>query len=286
MRNSFLSFTFLVLTLMSTSLLAQIETPRPSPLGRVMQNVGFAEVSIEYSRPGVKDREIFGGLVPYGKLWRTGANAATKFTTDRPVEINGNKLQPGEYSIFTIPGEESWTIIFNEDATASTSRYSKEKDVFRFEVRPAILNSKVETLTFNFADVKDNQATIELLWSFTAIRFTLTTEVDKIVMRQIETTMAGVSAQDLYVAARYYLENDKDIKQAYEWMSTAVSKMEEPRFWVLRQYALIQAKMGDYKAAIQTAEQSSKLAAESGNEEYPVLNAASIREWTAKQKGK
>lgn len=287
MKSKFLTLSLLLTVMLASfSVNAQIETPRPSPWAKTSQAVGFAEVEIEYYRPSVKGRTIFGDLVPFDKLWRTGANASTKFRVSEEVTIEGKKLAAGEYSLFTIPGKEKWIVIFNKDAKAGTSTYSQEKDALRIEVKPAALASKVETFTINFASLGTDNATVELLWENTAVRFNLKSEVDAVVLEQIRKTLAGVSPNDYYTAARYYFDTGKDIKKANEWMDQAMSLMPEPKFWMLRQQALIKAEMGDYKAAMEIAQQSTKAAQEAGNEDYPALNEKSMVEWKGKMKGK
>lgn len=288
MKKRMLNPLFLgVMILISFSVKAQIDVPRPSPFSTVSQVVGFTDVTIEYSRPGVKGRTIFGELVQYDKIWRTGANAATKITFSEDVTIDGNAVPAGSYSIFTKPGTEKWLVAFNSDATASTGQYDATKNVASFSAVPKTLPNTVETLTFSFDNVTDSSTVVTLSWEKTAISFTISTKVDAKVMAQIDKALAGVDPMTYYQAARYYLETGRDLKKAETWMKTAVDGLaDSPRFWVLRQYALILAANGKYKEAIEVAQQSIEYAKKNKNDDYVNMNSASINEWKKLVKGK
>ncbi len=276
----------LILVVLATAniALAQIKVPQPSPLSTVTQKIGLTEVSITYSRPSKKGRKIFGELVAYDRMWRTGANASTKIKIADDVKIEGHDVPAGEYALYTIPGKDKWTIVIHKNTSywgTGESSYKEEEDLVRFDVIP---NNKypvtVESLTFNFTDIRDEQCYIELLWENTQVRFIMSTEVDKMVMDDISEKMKGVTAATYYQSARYYLEHDKDLNQALEWINLAIE--EEQKFWIVRQKALILAKMERYQEAIESAEYSKKLAQEAGNEHYVDINNLSITEWTAK----
>lgn len=275
-----------ILLLSAFAVKAQIETPRPSPNASVSQVVGFADVTIEYSRPGVKGRDIFGGLVPYDKVWRTGANAATKITFSEDVTVEGKAVPAGSYSIFTKPGAEKWLVMLNSDATASTSKYDETKNVASFSVPSKSLSSSVERLIFTFDDVTDSSTLVTLAWAKTAISFKVNTVVDAKVMAQIKKAMAGIDPMDYYASARYLFETGRDLEKAESWMAKAVDGMKDsPKFWVLRQYSLILAANGNYKKAIEVAEESLVLAKKSKNDDYVTLNLASMAEWKTALKG-
>lgn len=257
---------------------AQIKTPQPSPFAEVEQAIGLNKVKVSYSRPGVKGRVIFGGLVEYGKLWRTGANQATTLKTNGDITVAGKPLKKGKYSIFTIPGETEWTVIVNSDPTASTSRYAEDKDVIRFTVKPAKTGMKIESFTMMFSNITDNTADWQMLWENTMISIPIKTDVDKAVMAKIESVMAGPTSGDFYVAAKYYYNNDKDIKKALEWINKAVElDGEKQKFWVVHWQALILAKSGDKKAAITAAEKSKALALKAEYEAYVKKNDELIK---------
>ncbi|GIV32593.1 MAG: hypothetical protein KatS3mg031_0128 [Chitinophagales bacterium] len=274
-------FFIALLLLLHTDLRAQLDIPRPSPLGRLSQEVGLNEITIEYSRPGVKGRVIFGDLVPYGKLWRTGANAATKIILKDDAKFEGLDIPKGEYSLLTIPGETEWTIIINKDATASVRTYDQAKDQVRFKVKPQRINDKVETMTFLISNVKMDQADIELMWENTKVSFKMTTEVDSKVMKQIEEAMKGISPATYYRAASYYFETGKDLNKALEWVNKALES--EQKFWMLHTKAKIQAALGDYKGAIETAKKSKELAIKENNDDFVALNDKLIAELSKKK---
>lgn len=273
----------LTLTLIMGVVFGQIETPMPSPLGKVEQKVGLTDCSIEYSRPSVKDRKIFGELVPFGKMWRTGANASTKIKFSDPVKIAGKDVPAGTYALYTIPSEDEWTIILHKNLTywgVGGSDYNPEEDQLRFKVKAnKKYPVKIETMTFNFANVSATGCDIELLWENTQVKFRMDVTYDDKVMAQIEQAMT-ISSRTYYAAARYYLENDKDLNKALEWINKATEGEEV--FWMLRQKALILAKMENYTEAISVAKRSKELAQEAGNENYVKMNEDSIKEWSEK----
>ncbi len=276
-----LSFTATMIFFCQSLTFAQLDIPRPSPLGRVYQKVGLNDITIEYSRPGVKDRVIFGDLVPYGKMWRTGANAATKVTLADTAKFEGNKVAPGEYSLLTIPGKEAWTIILNKDSKVSVTDYDQTKDAARFNVKPKIVADKVETFTINIADVETDNANIELVWENTKVSFKMTTEVDAKVMKQIDEAMKGVSQMEYYRSAVYYFDTGKDLNKALEWVNLSLKEGE--KFWMLHQKAKIQAALGDYKGAIETANKSKEIAIKEKSDDYIALNDKAIAEWSKKK---
>lgn len=252
---------------------AQINMPAPSPLSTVSQKVGLTDISITYSRPGVKGRKIFGGLEAYGEIWRTGANALTKLTLSDEVTLGGQKVPAGEYALLTIPDKAEWTIIINSNIQGSTADYDESQDVARFTVKPATLPEKVETFTINFSEIKNESANIDLEWENTRVRIPLEVAIDDKVMAQIEKTMASkeASAGDYFQAASYYMTTDRDPKQALEWINKAV-EMNDSQYWVMHLQARILEKNGKKAEAKAAAEKSMKLAQEAGNNDYVQLN--------------
>lgn len=277
-------FTLLSAALISVAIYAQ-DLPQPSPKAMVMQRVGLTDVTIEYSRPGVKGREIFGELLAYGQLWRTGANAATKFTISTDVMIEGNELKAGSYSIFTIPGKDEWKVMFNKNATASSSQYKAEENALVISVKP--MNSEAtERMMFSFRDVTDKEAAVQLNWATTAIRFNVSADPSKMAEENIKAEIAKVEgAYGLYnSSARYYYDNNKDLTQALAWSKKSVGI--NAQFWNVYTMSLIQHKMGDLKGALATAERSKKLAEEAEYGVYIKLNEKNIADWTAEMKKK
>ncbi len=280
MKNLVLSL-FLVLTL-GWSMQAQISTPAPSPLGKMEQMVGLTEVHLEYSRPSAKGRTIFGDLVPYGKLWRTGANSATKVTFSENVVIEGQGLEAGSYALFTIPGEDEWTIIFNTDTDqGGTGNYDEEKDALRVTVKPQSISQFVETFTIGINDITSSSATMNLRWEETQVIIPFTVFTDEQVEVSIAQVMGGPSARDYYAAASYYLAEGKDADQALEWINKHL-EMEDPKFWTLLAKSKIQAEAGDLKGAIKTAEKSKKMAMDAGYDTYVKRNEENIAMWKNK----
>lgn len=260
-----------------------IAMPAASPAATVTQKIGLADVSVSYSRPSVKGRTIFGGdVVPFGKVWRTGANDATVLKFSDEVTIQGKKVPAGEYALLTIPGQNEWTVILYKDTKmgGNVAAYKQENDQLRFTVKPQTNPRAVESFTINFANLKTNAADVELLWDKTIVSFPIETDVDSKVMAQIQERVVNGKdvAPGLYAAAaNYYYTNDKDLKQALEWMKKANAK--DAKFWNLHAQANIQAKMKDYKGAIKTAEQSMELAKKENNADYVRMNEKAIAEW-------
>lgn len=270
----------------TTSIFAQIESPQPSPTATIKQKVGLTDVEITYSRPGVKDRVIFGDLEKYDVLWRTGANATTKVKFSDAVKVNGTGIPAGEYSLFTIPGKDEWTIVFNKNLTLwGTAGYKEEEDIARFNVKATKLNDKMETFTIDFSDFTFGGAKMYLKWENTMVAFQIETNATEQVEKQIKTQLIdGPSAGSYAAAARFYLENGKDLTQALTWMNKAVEKRPEA-FWYVHQQAQILAKMGKNKEAIVAAEKSMKMAKENkdGDFGYVANNEKLIKELQGKK---
>ena len=261
---------------------AQIQTPAASPHATLTQTVGLTEVSVDYSRPNMRGREIFGELIPYGRLWRTGANATTKFTVNKGVSISGKDLPAGTYSIYTIPGEDTWEVIFYTDHFNPLIPELDESNVaLRTMVEPVEMPMQMETFTIVIDEVMADSAVLNFLWADTVVPVKFMVNTDAEVMANIKQTLDGPSAGDYYNAAVYYLNSGKDIQQAKSWMDEAMAKTETPRFWQLRQQSLILAKAGDKKGAIEAAKASLAGAKEAGNADYIKMNTDSLKEWGA-----
>lgn len=262
---------------------AQIQTPAPSPFSKVEQKVGLTDVTLEYSRPNMRGRTIFGDLVPYGKLWRLGANANTKITFSDDVTIGGNTLKAGSYAIFATPNEKSWDVVFYSDASnwGTPREWDDSKVAAKVTAEVYPLPMKIETLTMTFDDVSSGSAVLGMLWENAYVGVEFKVPTDAKVSAAIEKTMKGPSANDYYASAVYYLQEGKDISKAKTWMDKAMSMTEKPAFWQLRQQSLIYAKAGDKKAAIETAKKSLAGAKEAGNDDYVKMNMDSLKEWGA-----
>jgi hypothetical protein len=280
----------LTLTLLAAPVAqAQIATPQPSPKGTVTQRVGLTDVTITYSRPSVKGRTIFGTVVPYGKRWRTGANATTSIKFSDDVTIEGKKVPAGEYGLYTVPNAAEWTVVLNKSLKqgADVDGFKDDQDVARFTIKPYKLANKVETFTISFADLTPATASVDMLWDLTGAKFKIIADVDSKVMAQIDEKVvknASPAPGDLAAAAVYYYDNSKDMKQALTWIQKA--NATEPKFWNVNTEAKIRLKMKDYKGAVAAAEQSKKLAlaATPANTEYAKMDDELIAE--AKKGGK
>ena len=260
----------------------KITTPQPSPKATVEQRVGLTDVSVEYSRPGVKGRAIFGDLVPFGKTWRTGANSNTKVTFSSDVSIDGQTLNAGSYGLYTVPNENSWEVMFysESDNSGVPRDWDDTKVIAKTSVEVYSMPMNVETFTITFDDVSGTSAVIGLLWEKTYIGIKFEVPTDKLVSETIDAVMAASPvAGDYYNAAIYYRQQDIDIKKANEWMEKAMSLTEKPAFWQLRQQSLIYAKMGNIEKAIAVAEKSLELSKAAENEAYVKMNTQSLAEW-------
>lgn len=244
---------------------SQITLPAPSPAGKVYSKVGLADVEITYSRPKMKERKIFGEgddyLVPYGKMWRTGANAGTLITFSDDVIISGDTVPAGEYMILTIPGADEWTIIFYKDASigGNMSSYKEEDAQLKVNVAPVKLTETVQVLTFNVADIhpENTGAAIELAWENTSVKVPFEVNFNDKVMASIEAN-TKVNPRNYVTAANYYFNTGKDSKQALEWIEKyfAADENYKSQFWNLHLMAQIQKATGDIEGAKATAEES------------------------------
>ena len=259
---------------------AQIRTPAASPQSTIMQRVGLTDITVVYSRPGLKGRAAFGDkspLAPVGKRWRTGANATTSIKFSDDVTIEGKKVPAGEYGIYTIPNKTEWLVVLNKSTKmgANVDGFKDDEDVARFSVKSYKLGSKVETYTMSFADLTPATANLAMEWEMTGAKFKITADVESKVMAQIDekiTKNATPTPGDLAAAAVYYADNNKDMKQAVAWMEKA--NATDAKFWNLHSEAKMRLKMKDYAGAMKAAEASKKgaLAATPPNGDYVKMN--------------
>jgi Protein of unknown function (DUF2911) len=249
----------------------QIKTPAPSPPQYMKQDFGLSAIELSYSRPAVKSRAIFGELVPYGKVWRTGANQATNITFGDDVTINGTKITAGKYGLLTIPGASEWIIIITHQLDVNNpANYKQDQDVLRATVPVTALPFSLENFTIFFNNITANSCVMQLLWDKTMVSLPIQTDIDTKVMAQIDNTL-NKDSRPYYVGAMYYMDNGKDLNKALEWLSKAVD--QEPKsFFIVYQKARCQAKLGQKQAAIATAKQSIELAKQDNNADYVALN--------------
>lgn len=256
---------------------AQLRLPPASSSQTVTQSLGINSVTLTYNRPNVNGREIFGGLEPYGNVWRTGANNIPILTFDGAVTIGGTLVEAGTYGLLTIPGTDEWTIIFSKNSKQwGAYTYNEEEDLFRFTVQPKQLERPIETFTIAFSDVTPNSAKLNISWENTKVSFDLLVDQDAEIMASIDEAMKG-ERKPYFQAAQYYFNNDKDISKAVEWINEADnsgSPAPHVKYWKAR----IQLKAGDKDGAIATAQQGVELAQQANNEEYVKLNGQVIEE--------
>ncbi|WP_109852872.1 DUF2911 domain-containing protein [Aquimarina sp. AU58] len=274
---------FLSMALFSLGIEAQVKAPQPSPASKIEQVIGLTDVSVEYSRPSMRGRAIFGNLVPYDKLWRTGANKNTQITFSDDVKVAGKELKKGTYAIFTKPGKENWEVIFYSDANnwGTPQKWDDTKVAATATVKSNTIPMNVETFTIMFSDFKMDSAVMNFIWANTEAAVTITTAAKSQTIASIEKTMAGPTDRDHYLAATFYKDSG-DFAKAKEHIDKAISLRKEPAFWYHRQQSLIYSLAGDKDGAIKAAKTSLELAEKAGNADYVKMNKDSLAEWGAK----
>ena len=260
----------------------KIEFPAASQHSTLKQRVGLTDVEIDYSRPNKNNREIFGGLVPYGKLWRTGANAVTRIKFSKAVTLGGKEIPAGEYAVFTIPTTDEWTIIISKDAKVqSAADYKQENDAARITAKPEPNPVTIETFTIGLADVKGASATLNFLWDKTRVPVMLTTVDVEQVSKQLDTAVSAGTQLDprtAYQAAAFYYDNNKDMNQASKWIDQALAKNPDAYFMHYKK-AQIQAKLGNKKEATTSAQKAIDiLKKDKAPDESAIRNAQQIIE--------
>lgn len=269
-----LKFALLFIFLLTSYFYAQkLKTPTLSPFTKITQEVGLTEISLEYSRPSAKGRTIFGELVPYDKIWRTGANASTKITFLESAHIGGKPIQAGTYAIYTIPGKEVWTIIIHSKTNLRSlagDSYNPANDVFRFEVESQKINYNVETFTIQFSELRTDSFNLQLAWENTLVNLPVKLEVDQKIEQQMAELMKdseNIPHRTYFEAAQFYLNNEKSLKEALTFINSALTKSPENfRYGLLK--AKIQDKSGDDKAALKTINEAYNWAKKAENNNY------------------
>jgi hypothetical protein len=255
-----------------------VVVPAPSPSASVTTVVGLTDVKVEYSRPKVKGRKIFGStsehVVPFGKLWRTAANSGTKVTFADDVKLGNSDVPKGTYLLLTIPNEKEWTIIFYKDVSmgGDLESYDQTKDQVRLSVKPDRLSERVETFTVEISDLSETgkTANLQLMWENTSVKIPITADFDATVLRSIEAN-TKIVPNNLVLAATYYLENGKDLKQALLWINTALESNPEA-FWILYHKARIQKALNDKAGALITSKASWESARKNAREDFQQMN--------------
>jgi hypothetical protein len=273
----------LSLMLVATTVKAQIDAPQPSPSAKAMQTVGLTEVTLEYSRPAKRGRDIFGELVPFDKLWRTGANSNSMITFSDDVKFAGTDVEAGTYAVYTKPGKKEWTVMLYNDTSnwGNPRTWDEDKVVATATVETKKLKNEVESWTMAINEVSMEGAHLQMMWDETLVAVPFSVPTAAKTQASIDKVMAGPSADDYYSAATFYLDANKNLQQAHEWISEAVEARPEA-YWMHRKKSLIEAKMGNKSAAIASAKTSLTLAEDAKNMDYVKLNTDSLKEWGVK----
>jgi hypothetical protein len=267
--------------MLATTLPAQpakptVDFPAASPACTIKQRVGLTDVEVVYSRPGIKNREIFGGLIPYGQVWRTGANAATKITFSTDVKLNGTDIPAGTYALFTIPGPDEWTIIINKGASQwGAYSYDEKADVARFKATPVGLAEQIETFTIEFNYIRDESAVMNLVWDHTVVPINIEIELTGKLVPQIEAAMASSDKKSdgfYFQAATFYYNHGQDLHKALDWVNAGLADKPQIAFELLHLKAQILAKQGDKEGAIAAAKESTDLAVKAKDTGFVKLN--------------
>ena len=278
------AFIFTILLFVGCLGFSQINTPRFSPASEIEQMVGLTEIEIEYSRPSMRGREVFGNLVPFGKVWRTGADNSTKISFDTDVIISGKTVQSGTYSIFSIPNKESWEIIFYSDVElwGVPRDWSDDKIVFSSIYKVNKINT-VETLTISFNDLTNNDVNMNISWENTSVDIKIDVPTRSLVEKDISNVLNdNPKASDYYAAAVFYRQENVNLTQALLWMNKAIEMFENPRFYHYRQQSLLMAANNKFSDAIDAANKSLDDAIKADNQGYVKMNRQSIAEWSKK----
>lgn len=255
----------------------KIEFPAPSPACTLKQRVGLTDIEINYSRPDVKGRTIFGDVVPFDKVWRTGANKATKIVFSTPVKFAGSDVPAGSYALFTIPGKDEWTVILNKVSDQSGAyKYDEKQDALRVKVKPIEIGRSVETFVINIDDIQPTSSELDIVWDKTKVPVKIEVSYKDKLVSQIEAEMASDDKDKPYFqAAAFYYENDLDMKKAKAWIDAAVK--EKDLYYIVHTQAKILAKMGDKAGALAAAKHSLELATKGNDYAFERMNNELIK---------
>lgn len=274
MKRILLAGLFLSASILSE---AQLKTPAPSPVQNLRQDFGLGTIELSYSRPGVRGRKVYGDLLPYGQVWRTGANSATTISFTDEVIVGGKKVPAGKYGLLTIPGAKQWIVILTKQTNVtSPADYNAEQDVVRVNVSTTKSKTSTETFTLSIQDIKPTSCNLVMSWEKRSFSLPIQTEIEGKIMASIETAMK-TEKPPYYNAAMYYMDNGKDLNQALAWFDKAVES-NPTAFWIHYQRANCLAKLGKKAEAIAGAEKSKQLAIEAKNGDYVKLNEKLLAE--------
>lgn len=263
-----ISLSLLALAMAFGTTAQTVKVPAPSPLQTLKQSFALSEITIEYSRPSARGRVVFGDVVPFGKVWRTGANGSTKITFGEDVKVEGKAVKAGTYALYSIPGKDSFTFMLYKDLKlgGDVSNYSAENELIRFAVKSSKVTEKVETFTMNVSDITASSSNIELTWENTRAAFNVTADIDTSIMASIDKAI-NKDNKPYYQAASYYYDNNKDMKLALEWVNKAVEQNPKA-YWVMLLKAKIELKLKDKAAAKASAEKVIEMAKADKDDAY------------------
>ena len=276
----------LFLMIVSATTYGQIQTPRISPASNLKQTVGLTDIEINYNRPSKRGRVVFGNLVPYGKIWRTGANSGTELTFSTDVTVAGSVINAGTYTLFTIPNEESWEVmLYSQTDLWSVPRdWDESKIIFRssFDANVSTDGDSMETFSIWIGNVTNNDCYLNMGWDNTVVNIKIDVPTKEIVEKSILSVLDDPEpkASDYYAAAVYYREENMKMDKALVWMKKFVEMTDQPRFFHLRQYALILAANKDFMGAVNVSRRSLRLSMQADNQDYVKMNTESIAEWS------
>lgn len=266
-----LLFPLIAVSCFSVVSTAQVKMPAPSPTQTVKQEFAIGSIELTYSRPAAKGRKIFGDLVPFNKIWRTGANAATRLVLTEPLEIGGKHVDSGTYVLYTIPGIDSWDIILNKGLKNwGTDGYKESEDVVKFRVEPMKMKDKVESFTMQFVDVKPESCELQIMWEKTVVSISIKADFKDKVRAQIEAAMQ-TDKKPYWQAAQFYNEYDRNLPKALENVNKELERNAKA-FWIWIYKAKIQKEMGDTAGALESSKKSMELAKEAKNDDYVKIN--------------
>ena len=277
---------FILILLCSTVLAAQIEIPVASPFSKVEQDVGFTKITVAYSRPGAKGRKIFGSLVPYGRIWRVGANESTKFTVDSDISVMGNYLPKGTYALYAFPYEEYWEVVFHKNIEHwgdGRKAYDPAEGVFRIRINPVNNSDYQENFLITFDEIDHNSSNMLWIWEHTLIKIPIAVDTDSKMMEGIAKGIKeNPTAQTYYEAARYLQEQGKLYSRALLYLNKAI-EIGGDTYYFYRVKSLVEAALEDYKSAIESAQKSLELAQKEDKDEFVRMNEQNISLWKDKQ---
>ena len=268
-----------------TGVQAQIEHPKASPLATIKQDIGFTTLEVVYSRPAVRGRKIFGDLVPYGRIWRVGANESTKFTSNTTLDIAGNMLPAGTYALYAFPYQDRWEIVFHTNTEHwgdGRTAYDPAEDAFRFELVPETIPGFQENFLITFDAISHNSAIMHWIWEHTRISIPIEVNTSAAMESRIQAALAdNPSAQTYYEAARYYQEKDTKYEESLTYLDKAI-ELGGDTYYFHRVRSLVLADLGRYKEAVRAAQRSLELAVTEGKDEFVRMNKKNISNWSKK----